>query len=254
VDDLLLTPGQYRVLWNGVQVTMQLLLYAFILGVILSLVIGLMRLSHRAWLRGIALVYVEIFRGISTIVLLFWFVFAFPILLGLDAGDVRTELAIIALGINMGGYGAEIVRGAILSVPKGQTEATIALNLTNAQRIRHIVLPQAMPVILPPMGNLTIEILKGTALVTLIGMNDLMNRIDALRVARGRFEDPLSIPVLFFNGLVIYFILAQLVNLFFRLAERRTSAMYRQRSGRRAVDTELSSASATGVGAGGGTT
>lgn len=251
MDDLLLTPGQYRVLWNGVQVTVQLLLWAFVLGVVLSLVIGLMRLSSRAWLRGFALVYVEIFRGISTIVLLFWFVFAFPILLGVDAGDLRTELAIIALGINMGGYGAEIVRGAILSVPKGQNEASLALNLTEAQRIRHIVLPQAMPVILPPMGNLTIEILKGTALVSLIGMNDLMNRIDALRVARGRFEDTLSIPVLFFNGLVLYFIIAQLVNVFFRLAERRVDALYRQRTGRRAAELGAEPASAAG-GQGGG--
>jgi polar amino acid transport system permease protein len=247
VGDLLLTPNQYGVLWVGVQTTMQLLLWAFLLGVLLSLVFGLMRLSTIRWLRGAALVYVEFARGISTIVLLFWAVFALPILLGFDSRNARV-MAIIALGLNMGGYGAEIVRGAILSVPKGQHEATVALNLTAAQRVRHVVLPQAMPVILPPMGNLTIEILKGTALVALIGITDLTQRMEALRVARTQMEVPLSVPVLFFNGLVIYFLLSQLVSLLFRLAERRVASRYRQRSGRGAVDVDRHAT----AGAGGG--
>jgi polar amino acid transport system permease protein len=74
----------------------------------------------------------------------------------------------------MGGYGAEIVRGAIQAIPKGQTEATIALNLSPTQRLRYVILPQALRLILPPFGNLTIEILKGTALVALVGVTDIM--------------------------------------------------------------------------------
>ncbi|MCC5948983.1 MAG: ectoine/hydroxyectoine ABC transporter permease subunit EhuC [Nitriliruptoraceae bacterium] len=235
--DLLLTPGQYRSLWVGTQTTIQLLLWSFVLGVLLSVVFGLMRLSERKVLRGIALVYVELFRGISSIVLLFWFVFALPILLDIDQPS-RVLMAIVALGANMGGYGAEIVRGAVLSVPKGQHEATIALNMTARQRVRHIVLPQALPIILPPMGNLTIEILKGTALVSLVGLRDLTSSMQILRNARNQMDVPISVPVLFLNGLLIYFALSQVVALIFRLAERWSARTFEQRTGRRAVPIE----------------
>ena len=118
-------------------------------------------------------VYVEFARGISSIILLFIMAIAIPILLEVGQASLMM-LASVALGINMGGYGAEIVRGAIQAVPRGQTEASIALNLSPTQRLRHVVLPQAMRMILPPLGNLTIEILKGTALVCLIGVTDIM--------------------------------------------------------------------------------
>jgi polar amino acid transport system permease protein len=234
MEELLLTPGQYRSLWVGTQTTITLLLYSFGLGVVLSVVVGLMRLSEKRFLRGFALAYVELFRGVSSIVLLFWFVFALPILLDIDQPS-RVLMSVIALGANMGGYGAEIVRGAVLSVPKGQHEATIALNLTAAQRVRHVVLPQALPLILPPLGNLTIEILKGTALVSLVGLRDLTASMQILRNARTQMEIPIDVPSLFLNGLIIYFILSQIVALLFRLAERITARTYQQRTGRRAV-------------------
>ncbi len=234
MGDLLLTPGQYASLWIGLQVTVQLLLWSFGVGVVLSLVFGLMRLSESRLLRGVALVYVELFRGISSIVLLFWFVFAFPILLDIDQPS-RVLMAVLALGANMGGYGAEIVRGAILSVPKGQLEASTALNLSTPQRIRHVVLPQALPVILPPFGNLTIEILKGTALVALVGLRDLTFSAQLLRNARTQMEVPIGVPELFINVLILYFVLAQIVSLLFRLAERSVAARFQQRTGRSAV-------------------
>ncbi len=234
MEELILTPGQYRSLWVGTQTTITLLLYSFGLGVVLSVVFGLMRLSEKRFLRGFALAYVELFRGVSSIVLLFWFVFALPILLDIGQPS-RVLMSVIALGANMGGYGAEIVRGAVLSVPKGQHEATIALNLTAAQRVRHVVLPQALPIILPPLGNLTIEILKGTALVSLIGLRDLTASMQILRNARTQMEVPIDVPGLFLNGLIIYFILSQIVALIFRIAERITARTYRPRTGRRAV-------------------
>ncbi len=250
MSDLLLTPGQYQALWIGVQVTVQLLLWSFCVGVVLSLVFGLMRLSENRLLRGIALSYVELFRGISSIVLLFWFAFALPILLDIGQPS-RVIMAVFALGANMGGYGAEIVRGAILSVPKGQHEATTALNLSGYHRVRHIILPQALPVILPPFGNLTIEILKGTALVSLVGLRDLAFSAEILRTARTQMEVPIGVPELFINVLIIYFVLAQIVSLLFRLAERAVSARYRQRHGRRAVDvSDVDAPGVAGAGAG----
>lgn len=225
MDELLLSSNQYERVLEGVVLTTRLLGASFVLGVVLSLVFGVARLSERRWVRGAALVYVEIARGISTIVLLFVMAYAIPILTGFSQRNVFW-LATIALGINMGGYGAEIIRGAILSVPRGQTEASIALNLTNAQRLRHVVLPQAMRVILPPMGNLTIEILKGTALVSLVGLADLTFEIDKLNTNRVLAEEPVETPILFLNALVIYFVLAQIVNGIFRLGEAYVDRKY----------------------------
>ena len=143
MGDLLLSSNQYDRVLEGTIYTLQILGASFVLGVVLSVVFGVARLSDRRWIRAAALVYVEIARGISTIVLLFVMAYAIPILFAIEQRDLFV-LVTIALGLNMGGYGAEIIRGAILSVPKGQTEASIALNLTNTQRLRHVVLPQAM--------------------------------------------------------------------------------------------------------------
>jgi len=245
VSDWILNANQYERLWEGLQVSLQVLAFSFLLGVVLALVFGVARLSQRTWVRGAALVYVEFSRGISSIVLLFWMAIALPILLGLSQQNLIV-LASIALGINMGGYGAEIIRGAIQSVPKGQTEASIALNLTNTQRLRHIVLPQAMRVILPPMGNLTIEILKGTALVSLVGVSDLTFEIDKLNTNQALSSDPVSTPVLFLNGLVIYFVVAQIINVAFRLIERRVERKFEGR--RPALAPELEHGAAGGTG------
>ena len=229
MEDLILTPGQYRQFAQGLQVTLTVLGYSFVFGVALSLVFGVLRLSTNRFVRGFALVYVEFFRGISAIILLFIMAYGIPILFDIPQGN-RILLASIALGLNMGGYGAEIVRGSILSVPKGQTEASIALNLTSGQRLRLIVLPQAMRIILPPFGNLTIEILKGTALVSLVALADLVqvrNFIRGQQLASGTIND----VSLLFNILLIYFVVAQVINGLLRLAEAAVARRYRGRTG-----------------------
>ena len=170
MGDLLLPSNWYDRLLEGAQVTLQVLGVAFVLGVVLSLVLGVARLSGNRAARGISLVWIELTRGISTIVLLFWMAFALPIILEVDQPSLLL-MGSLALGINMGGYGGEIVRGAIQSVPRGQTEASIALNLTETQRLRHVIIPQAMRVILPPMGNLT----KNSSLAVAIGYPDLVS-------------------------------------------------------------------------------
>jgi polar amino acid transport system permease protein len=133
---------------------------------------------------------------------------------------------ILALGLNMGAYGAEIVRGAIQSVPKGQYEAAVALNLSDRDRLRDIILPQAVPIILPPYGNLTIEVLKGTALVSLITLSDLAFETQKIRANNVISEDPVPLPILYLNTLVIYLILAQVIAYFFKLAERRSAQKF----------------------------
>ncbi len=224
LDSLLLTPSAYQRLLEGTAVTLQVLAGAVLLGTVLSLLFGVARLSRRAWVRGGALIYIEFARGISAIILLFWMFYAVPILFGLRGWSAMTS-GILALGINMGAYGAEIVRGAIQAVPKGQSEATIALNLTPTQRLRHVVLPQAVPVIIPPFGNLVIEILKGTALVSLITLSDLAFEIQKMRVS-SVVTGGASTPVLYLHALVMYFVLAQVLMIFFRWAERRSKASF----------------------------
>ena len=247
MDDFILTSRQYSLLWEGVKITLQLLAFAFTLGIILSVVFGVARLSRRRLVRGAALVYTEFARGISSLVLLFWMAFALPILLGFSQWSSMVSGS-IALGINMGGYGAELVRGAILAVPKGQSEATIALNLTDMQRLRYVILPQAMRVILPPMGNLTIEILKGTALVSLISLRDLARQADILRTNRAVSQEPLDIIGLFVTVLIMYFIMAQCINGLFRLLEWRVERRFQAR--RSPADTFMLPDAAVNIGPG----
>lgn len=229
MDAWLLESSQYGLLFEGALITIQILLYSFVLGVVLSLIFGVARLSEREWVRGVAFGYVEFARGISSIVLLFIIAIAIPILFDVSQASL-IALASIALGLNMGGYGAEIVRGAIQSIPKGQTEATIALNLTPTQRLRYVILPQAMRVILPPMGNLTIEILKGTALVSLVGVTDLMQATRNVRQQQLAAGSAGELTVLFVNTLLIYFVLSQVVAFVFRYFERRLERRYEARN------------------------
>lgn len=233
MGQLILSPNAYQRFLDGAQTTVILLLVAFVIGIVLSVVVGVLRLSNNIVLRGASLVFVELARGISSVILIFLMAIALPIFLGVDQGNL-IALGAIALGINMGGYGAEIIRGAILSVPKGQTEASIALNLSEYQRLRHIVLPQAMRVILPPMGNLTIEILKGTAIIFTIGVADLASKIGLINTSQTSGASGDRVPYLFIalNALVIYFILAQIIAFLFRMAERYVEGRYEGRGGK----------------------
>lgn len=215
----MLNINQLQALLEGAWVTAQIFFFSALLGTVLSLLFGIMGLSEKRVLRAISRVYVELARGASAIVLLFYAAFAVPIILAVP--QIIFPAAIAALGINMGGYGAEVVRAGIQSVPRGQTEASIALNLRVKDRLRHITLPQAIVVMIPPYGNLSIEVLKGTALVALVSIADLTFEAQNLRVQRPIMEDPPSTAVIYGTALVMYFIFAQLLARFFRWLENR---------------------------------
>jgi polar amino acid transport system permease protein len=176
-------------------------------------------------------VYIEFARGASAIILLFWMFYALPILFGIRGWSPMTA-GILALGMNMGAYGAEIVRGAVKSVAKGQSEAAVALNLTNTQRLRYVVMPQAVPIILPPYGNLVIEVMKGTSLVSLITLSDLAFEVQKLRVNSVVISDSATTPILYLNVLAIYFALAFVINQVFKFGERRMAAKFGETSAR----------------------
>lgn len=199
-------------LLSGTGTTIAQFLLAAALGVAVSLFMGLLRLSHNPVLRGAAVTFIEVFRGTSLVVQLYWIFFVLP-LFGLSIE--KFTAGYVAVGLNIGAYGAELVRGGILSVPKGQWEAALAINMSPAKRMRRIILPQALVNMLPPWGNLMIELLKGTALVSLISVGDLM--FQARQINASTY---LSAQV-FGSALIIYYILARfLVTPFMRWLER----------------------------------
>ncbi|MBD1174250.1 ectoine/hydroxyectoine ABC transporter permease subunit EhuC [Pelagibacterales bacterium SAG-MED01] len=154
----------------GTVMTLKVLVCSIILYVIISMIFGLMRLSKNSIIQATATIYIEFFRGTSLLVQLFWVYYVLPFFgISLEAFTA----GVVALGLNFGAYGAEIVRGGVLAVPKGQWEAAFALNFSPSKRMKNIIIPQIFPIILPPAANLTVELLKATALVALVTVVDL---------------------------------------------------------------------------------
>lgn len=199
-------------LLSGLGVTLSLTIGGAALALVLAWLAGLARLSHLWPLRFVAGTYIEVFRGTSALVQLYWFFYALP-LLGVEFSPMFT--GIVVLGLNIGAYGAEVVRGAVTSVDKGQFEAATALNMTGLQRMWIVIMPQAIIRMLPPAGNLLIELLKSTALVSLITLSDLTFRGMLLRAETMRTAEIFGIL------LVIYFIIAQGLVYGLRVFERR---------------------------------
>ncbi len=199
-------------LLSGAVVTIELTLGAAVVALLAAFSAGLARLSPNRFQRSLARIYVDIFRGTSALVQLFWVYFALPLLgISLDA----MTAGILVLGLNAGAYGSEVVRGAIKSVPREQVEAAIALNLSERQTLWRIVLPQAILTMIPPFGNLLIELLKGTALVSLITLSELTFRGQTLRTAMLRSGE------IFGLILLLYFLLSLIITFGMRRLEQR---------------------------------
>ncbi|SFA91472.1 amino acid ABC transporter membrane protein 1, PAAT family [Amycolatopsis marina] len=199
-------------LWQGLQVTLQVTLLASLLMVFVAFTAGLARLSTHWIIRAPAAVFVEVFRGTSLIVQMFWFFFALP-LFGVEMTPLMA--GVLALGLNEGAYAAEIVRGTISSRPKGQTEACIALGIPPAKRMRRILIPQSIPAMLPPFGNVLVDLLKNTSLVSFVTVLDLTYQANLLRTNTG------ETTAIYLTLLVIYFALSLLLSWLIRWLERR---------------------------------
>ncbi|WLV25121.1 amino acid ABC transporter permease [Aciduricibacillus chroicocephali] len=163
----------FPILLKGLRITILVLIGSAFFSYIIAFISGLGRLSKNIFIRKFVGFYIEVFRGTSLIVQLFWLYYALPILFNFDIGS-DIWAGIIAISLNYGAYMSEIVRGSILAVSKGQTEAGIALNMTGFQRMRLIILPQATRMMLPEFGNYLIQMLKATSLVSLIGLSDML--------------------------------------------------------------------------------
>jgi len=172
---------------DGVAVTALITISSFALTLIVGLIGGLGRLARNPFLHGIATLYVEIVRGIPLLVQLIWWYFAFPVVFqqigewlhisviaNYQANPIFT--AIIAITVCYGAYMSEIYRAGIQSIPKGQIEAARSLGMTHFQSMRHVILPQAVRVVLPPVGNEFVALLKDSCLVSVVAVSDLTRR------------------------------------------------------------------------------
>ncbi|MET8163049.1 ectoine/hydroxyectoine ABC transporter permease subunit EhuC [Streptomyces sp. NPDC057456] len=211
-----MTSGLWELVLRGIWATVQLLVFSALLGAAVSFLVGIAR-THRLWIvRFLAGFYTEVFRGTSALVMIFWVFFVLPPAFGWQL--VPMWAGTLALGLTYGAYGAEIVRGGLQAVDPAQREGGIALGFTPGQRMRKILLPQAVPEMIPPFSNLLVELLKGTALVSVMGMGDLAFSGNLVRLALQESAE------IYTYVLLIYFVIAFLLTRVMRGLENHLKA------------------------------
>ncbi|WP_336714172.1 amino acid ABC transporter permease [Arthrobacter sp. USHLN218] len=173
VDWELFWTSLWPIVQGGLTGTIPLSLASFVLGLLLALVVALMRLSGNAVLTALGRAYVSVIRGTPLLVQLFVIFYGLP-----SIGIVIPPWpsAIIAFSLNVGGYAAEIIRAAILSVPKGQWEAGHTIGMSRGLTLRRVILPQAARVSVPPLSNTFISLVKDTSLASLILVTELFRK------------------------------------------------------------------------------
>lgn len=186
------TIDQYGgVLLSGLETTVVVSLGAFAIANVLGVAVALMRLSSVAPMRWAAALYVDVFRTMPLLVVLLWGFYVFPILFGLrfDAAVTGT----LVLGVAEAAYFAELYRSGVNTVPEGQREAALAQGMTSALAMRRIILPQAVRRMLPPMTGMTVTLVKDSALVSALGVTDLLYEVNAIAAVN---LDPLTLVTL----------------------------------------------------------
>jgi polar amino acid transport system permease protein len=199
-------------LLKGAEVTAIIAAASTALGAIAAFIIGVARVEGGPILSKIALVYIEFMRGVPLLVKFFWLYYVLP-LIGLSLDPFTT--GILGLVLNISAYGAEVVRGGLQSVPDQQHEAARALNFSKSYTLLHITLPQAIVEMMPAFGNLAVQNLKDTALVSLISIADLTFQAQQLR------NITLDSTRVFTLTLIGYFIMALALSLVMRLIEHK---------------------------------
>jgi His/Glu/Gln/Arg/opine family amino acid ABC transporter permease subunit len=197
--------------------TLKIAAVSFILAVAVGLLFALLRISHNRFLRAFAVTFIEVARGLPIVVVLYIVYFVPPQLFpGLSWGWFSDFTgAVVGLGLHGGAILAEVFRSGIEALHKGQREAAISLGMTPAQSMAYIILPQATRIILPPVANYAIGLLKDTSLCSLIGVNELMNGAKSIAFAD---YQPMAVFVLV---AVIYFVMSFPLSMAVRFMEAR---------------------------------
>ncbi|GFM37644.1 amino acid ABC transporter permease [Desulfovibrio psychrotolerans] len=180
----------------------------------LGLIIGLMRLSKRWWLKWPSFVYIEIIRGIPLLMLILWVYFLFPVVMGKAMPE--NDSVIIAFVVFTAAYIAEIVRAGVLALPSGQMEASRATGLSKFQAMKYVILPQALRNMIPSFVNQFVSLTKDTSLAYIIGVAELTRA--ATQVNNRTLSAPMEI---YLTILVMYFIICYVLTSFSRRLERK---------------------------------
>lgn len=214
-----------KFLVSGFSATIQLSLIAAVLSIIIGLIVALPGMSENRWVRLPSRIYVEFVRAIPLLPMLFWVFYGLPVILksmGLNIPIDPFWGAILTLAISDSAFTAEIYRGGIQSIEKGQTEAAKTVGLNYVQTMRYVVLPQALRRILPPLANQFIYIVKMSAFASVIGMQELTRRANEIVVSEYR---PLEVyTLLIFEYLILVLIISSGV----RWLERKMGADQRK--------------------------
>ena len=203
---------KFPVFMEGVGTTVQLAVYTVLLGSILGLVVAIFRYTRLTPLRWLMNAYVAFIRGTPLLVQVLLIVYGLP-QLGLRLP--RMTLCVIALVINSGAYMAELIRSGLQSVEKGQEEAADSLGMNGFQKMRYIILPQAIKVTLPAMGNEFIAIIKESSVLYAVGVYELTYQANKLASVNYRYLETLIVAAL------IYFTLTYTMSKLLGLLERR---------------------------------
>lgn len=206
----------YRELFlTGTAVTIGLTIAVVVLGLLIGLVAGLGQLSRSPVLRWLSWLYIEMFRLTPLLVLLLWFYYALPMLTGIKI-DALTA-AVVTLSLYGGSFYAEVIRGGIVSIESGQSEAGLALGMTPGKVMRRIVLPQALKRMIPPLMNQSIIQFKNTSLVSVLAVPDLLYQGQIVAMDTYRALEVYTVIA------AIYFIVLLPATVIVKRAERRLS-------------------------------
>ncbi|MBC7291877.1 MAG: amino acid ABC transporter permease [Actinotalea sp.] len=208
----LVTDSLWPIVRGAITGTIPLTLMSFAVGLVIALLIALMRLSRRRWLSAPARAYVSVVRGTPLLVQLFVIFYGLP-----SIGVVIDPWpsAVVAFSINVGGYAAEVIRAAILSVPKGQWEAAHMVGMSHSLALRRIILPQAARVSVPPLSNTFISLVKDTSLASLILVTELFREAQQIAAFSQEFM------VLYLEAAAVYWVICLVLSAGQSRLERR---------------------------------
>ncbi len=202
----LIRESRYLMFFKGLSVTLQITVFALLMGIVIGIVVAVLRIWNVRILSSIAKGYVSIIRGTPAVVQLVIIYYAILA----DVNLPKVLIASVAFAINSGAYISELIRAGILAVDRGQTEASRSLGMTNYQTMRRVIIPQAIKYILPALVNECIQVLKETAIAGYIALDDLTRTGD---IIRSRTFDPFTpfivVAVIYFYTTTILSIFAQ---------------------------------------------
>src|SRR5450830_246947 len=208
-----------KVIMQGLLNTILMSIYAMTIGIVLGVIFAVMVMSPNPMLRAIAGFYIWFFRGVPLLLqMLLWFNLAlvFPMMGIPGVFEARTVdlitpfiASLLGLGIGQGAYTAEVVRGGILSVDNGQTEAAKAIGMTRLTALRRIILPQSMRVIIPPIGNEVISMVKLTSVASVIQFSEILHNAQTIYFANARVIELLIVATIWYLAVVTVFSIGQ---------------------------------------------